>query len=147
MKSAMLAKVGYLIVVAFLVMLCGWLGWTARHIWSYRSTKTYFGAFVMLLTAGVALGFHAIRIAHEVTFAFYRLPSLDPVSGSLATKLVLVYGAELCVVLLMIVGGICGKNQRQAQVAENLGPESIDDRINRQENDTAKAFGVAQVSS
>ncbi|OAQ96159.1 hypothetical protein LLEC1_02118 [Akanthomyces lecanii] len=142
-KNAMLAKVGHLVVVAALVMLCGWLGWTARHIWSIRSTRTYFGTYVMLLTGGVALGFHAIRVAHEVTFAFSRLGSLDPVSGSLATKLVLVYGAELCVVLLMIVGGVCGKNLRQAQVADNLGPESIGDRINRQEDElcaTGHAF-------
>lgn len=118
----MLAKIGYLVVIAALVVLCGWLGWTARHIWSYRSTKTYFGAYVMLLAAGVAFVFHAIRIAHEVTFAFSRLHSLDPMGGSLATKVVLVYGVELCAVLLMIVGGICGKPQRQAQVADDFGP-------------------------
>ncbi len=137
-KNAMLAKMGYLVVVAALAVLCGWLGWTTRHIWSHRSTKTYLGAYVMLLSAGVAFVFHVIRIAHEVTFAFSRLHSLDSISGSLATKIVLVYGVELCAVLLMIVGGICGKNQRQAQVADDFGPESIRDRINQQESDAFK---------
>lgn len=49
--------------------------------------------------------FQLVRLAYNTTYAFLRVPSLDPVMGSFATRLILLFFMQLAVAVVCVAAG------------------------------------------
>lgn len=103
--NPMLDKVGNCIILCTILILIGWLVILGRRIAGRgdhpyaRPTKT------MFYTACAGVPFQSLRSAYATTYAFTGIRSLDPFTGSFATRLVLMFMFELAVTLIATVGG------------------------------------------
>ncbi|KAL0940446.1 uncharacterized protein CTRU02_203209 [Colletotrichum truncatum] len=102
-----LNQIGNCLQLFVLFGVCFWMWPTYRRIRSASSPNCR-PAMLMLRATVVGMPFHLIHLAYTTTYAFNRITSLDPVMGSFATKLVLLFGTELCTTLAMLGGGWLG---------------------------------------
>lgn len=109
-KNAMLNKIGNLLMFGVMVGVLFWLWPAGKRVFSARQDVNYKAAKALIMAAGPATVLHLIRLSYGVTYAFNRIPSLDPVTGSFATRLVLMFGTQLFVVLVVLVGGWFSKD-------------------------------------
>lgn len=103
--SSVLNKVGnsmilFVILVTFLHLL-----WTFRRVLRSRHHPQRSNALRLVAWALVGMPFQLIRLAHSTAYAFARIPSLDPYTGSFLVHLFLIFGTQLCIVLSAVVGG------------------------------------------
>ncbi|GJC83626.1 hypothetical protein ColLi_06464 [Colletotrichum liriopes] len=86
---------------------CGWMWPTFKKI-RFSSSPNCRPAMLMLRATVVGMPFQLIHLAYTTTYAFNRISSLDPVMGTFATKLVLLFGTQLGVTIAMLGGGWLG---------------------------------------
>lgn len=108
--ASTLDKAGNCMMVAVLVVTCGWWALTLRRVLLVRVQVVWPLARMMLLAVGVGIPFLAVILAHNTTYAFDRMASLDPVMGTFATTLVLGFGAQLAVTISFMIGGWLSRN-------------------------------------
>ncbi|KAK7431316.1 hypothetical protein QQZ08_002087 [Neonectria magnoliae] len=91
----------------FLVMvgILFWLWTVGKRVFSKRQDANYKAAKVLIMTAGHATVLQSIRLSYSLTYAFNRVSSLDPVTGSFPTRLILMFGTQLCVFIIVLAGG------------------------------------------
>ncbi|GKT44481.1 uncharacterized protein ColSpa_04662 [Colletotrichum spaethianum] len=96
---------------------CGWMWPTFKKIRSSSSPNCR-PAMRMLRATVVGIPFQLIHLAYTTTYAFNRISSLDPVMGSFATKLVLLFGTQLGVTAAMLGGGWFGMSADTPKAVE-----------------------------
>lgn len=94
-----------LMLFAMLFGLGGWIWWTGKHVIALKPSASFQPARSLLLAACVALPFQLVRLGHSLTYSFTPYPMLDPISGAFVTKLILMFGMQLCAVISILVGG------------------------------------------
>ncbi|KAK2590403.1 hypothetical protein QQS21_011908 [Conoideocrella luteorostrata] len=104
-QNSTLNKLGNILMLAAILSLCWWIWPTGKRVFSSRSHPNYQPAKALLITAGAALPFQLVRLTYNSTYAFIRIPSLDPDMGSFETRLVLIFGTQLIVTMVLIGGG------------------------------------------
>lgn len=82
-----------------------WLWWTGKRVTAMKAHPNFQVASRLLLAACAALPFQLVRLGYALTYSFTPYSSLDPVSGTFATRLVLMFGMQLIVVIVITVGG------------------------------------------
>ncbi|KAF6835321.1 hypothetical protein CPLU01_04401 [Colletotrichum plurivorum] len=102
-----LNQIGNCLQLFVLFGVCFWMWPTYKRIRSASSANCR-PAMLMLRAAVVGMPFHLIHMAYTTTYAFNRIPSLDPVMGTFATKLILLFGTELGTTVAMLGGGWMG---------------------------------------
>ncbi|KAJ5004482.1 hypothetical protein K4K48_009793 [Colletotrichum sp. SAR 10_66] len=105
--NAMLNKIGNCLELGVLIGVCVWMWPTFKRIRAANSPNCR-PAMLMLRAAVVGMPFHLVHLTYTTTYPFNRVSSLDPVMGSFATKLILLFGTELCTTIAMIAGGWLG---------------------------------------
>lgn len=114
-------KVGSLILLAVLFAVCVWMWPTMRKIQRYSVARHPNAQSARMLWWGTvgAMPFWLVRLAYLVTYAFEHKLVLDPVMGTFAVKLVLVFGTYLFASIPLLVGGWFG--------VRKANPGSVDD--------------------
>ena len=128
--NPVLEKIGNCAMLFLLLFLCGWAYTSYRRVQSATPHPNCRPARFMLLAAAGGLPFQLIRISYTTTYAFYKAPSLDPVMGSFATKLVLIFGTQLGVALCMLAGGWLGKNKKPKDAFGGMELGYVDSEYN-----------------
>ncbi|KAG5973497.1 hypothetical protein E4U55_000498 [Claviceps digitariae] len=105
MAPLIASKVSYCLFLVILSGLVAWLVWTGRRMSAYKDHVQFCNAKAMLFAAAIGLSILGFRLLHAIIFVFTRAPSLDANTGSLATKLVLVFFLELAGTITLCVGG------------------------------------------
>jgi hypothetical protein len=82
-----------------------WLWWTGKRVTAMKSHPNFIPARFLLLTACAAFPFQLVRLGYTLTYSFTPYSSLDPVSGTFATRLVLMFGMQMIVAVIVTVGG------------------------------------------
>ncbi|KAF4119585.1 hypothetical protein GMORB2_4715 [Geosmithia morbida] len=103
--SSILNKTGNCLIIFVLAVLGIWVALIAKSVLRYPNHPHVRHAKIMLITASLGWPFQTIRTIYSATYAFDRIPDLDPVMGSFTTKLVLIFGLQLIVTLVLIAGG------------------------------------------
>ncbi|KAH8885003.1 hypothetical protein GQ53DRAFT_879293 [Thozetella sp. PMI_491] len=104
-----LNQIGNCLMLFVMFAICWWMWPTWRRVSSVPTHPNYRSARWLLYTAGAAMPFHLVRLAYNTTYAFLRVSSLDPVTGSFATRLILLFFMQLGVALPAIAGGWMSK--------------------------------------
>lgn len=120
-----LDQIGNLIMLFVLFAVCGWFWPTYRKIQRYEAINhpNARPARNMFWGGVVAMPFWIARIGYGCVYAFnHSTSSLDPVMGSFAVKLVLLFGMWFCASVALCVGGWFGAPRAKADtVVEYLG--------------------------
>ncbi|KAI8717609.1 hypothetical protein NCS52_00837300 [Fusarium sp. LHS14.1] len=109
-KDETLNKVGNILMFLVMVVVLFWLWPSAKRVFSARQEVNYKESKALIMAAGPGIVLQLIRLSYSLTYAFNRIESLDPVTGSFATRLVLMFGTQLCIVLVIIAGGWFSKD-------------------------------------
>ncbi|KAK1625561.1 hypothetical protein BDP81DRAFT_495966 [Colletotrichum phormii] len=102
-----LNQIGNCLELFVMFAVFAWLWPTYKKIRSSSSPNCR-PAMLMIRAAVVGLPFQLIHLAYTTTYAFNQISSLDPIMGSFATKLVLIFGTYLGVTIAMLAGGWLG---------------------------------------
>jgi hypothetical protein len=76
----------------------------------------------LLYYAMLALPFTAIRAIYSVVYSFDSSPTINPITGVFAVKLVLIVLVQLLAVLFLVVGGLMARNIRDEDKSIMSGP-------------------------
>ncbi|KAK7408445.1 hypothetical protein QQX98_009372 [Neonectria punicea] len=126
-KNTMLDKIGNCLIFLVMVGVLFWLWPIGKRVFSERQDTNYKAAKALIMAAGPGTVLQLIRLSYSLTYAFNRVPSLDPVTGSFATRLILMFGTQLCVVIVVLVGGWFSMDARpQPQERVNSATEMND---------------------
>jgi hypothetical protein len=108
MNSVMFNRIGNILqlIVLFGIFCCAWPTYT--RIRSVRHDAIRRPALLMLWAVLAATPLQSVRLAYLTTYAFTAIPSLDPVTGAFVVKLVLIFGTQLIISLIVITGGWLG---------------------------------------
>ncbi|CAK7218519.1 hypothetical protein SEUCBS140593_003574 [Sporothrix eucalyptigena] len=104
--NASLNQIGNCLMLFVMFTICWWLWPTWQRLMTVPNHPNFRNAQVLLFAAVAAMPFQLVRLAYNTTYAFIRVPSLDPVMGSFATRLVLLFFMQLAVALACTTGGI-----------------------------------------
>ncbi|KAG6007979.1 hypothetical protein E4U21_005213 [Claviceps maximensis] len=110
MQPSKADEFGNCVLLVSLSALAAWVAWTYRRISTCKDDVEYRNARVMLFAAAVGVFFQAFRLLYETVFAFTMLPHLDPNTGSIVTRLVLVFFMEYAGAVTLCVGGWCSRD-------------------------------------
>ncbi|KPM38568.1 hypothetical protein AK830_g7994 [Neonectria ditissima] len=125
--NTMLDKIGNCLMFLVMVGVLFWLWPVGKRVFSSRHEGNYKAAKALIMAAGPGTVLQLIRLSYSLTYAFNRIESLDPVTGSFATRLILMFGTQLCVVIVCLVGGWFSKDARpQPQERVNSATEMND---------------------
>lgn len=124
-KNTMLNKIGNCLLFLVMVAVLFWLWPVGKRVFSARHDANYKAAKALIMAAGPATVLQLIRLSYNLTYAFNRISVLDPVTGSFATRLILMFGTQLCVVIIVIVGGWFSKDARP-RPQERVSSESTE---------------------
>ncbi|KAH6695742.1 hypothetical protein F5X68DRAFT_147629 [Plectosphaerella plurivora] len=94
-----------LMIFAMIFGLGGWIWTTGKRVLKLKPHPNFYAAKYLLTAACVALPFQLIRLGHSLTYSFTPYASLDPISGTFATRLILMFGMQLVVAIVATVGG------------------------------------------
>ncbi|KAM5349517.1 hypothetical protein ACJ41O_006022 [Fusarium nematophilum] len=111
-KNENLNKIGNCLMFLVMLFVLGWLWPAGRRVFAARHEANYRAAKALLIAAGPGTVLQLIRLSYSMTYAFNRIPSLDPVTGSFATRLILMFGTQLCIVIVVEIGGWFSKGVR-----------------------------------
>lgn len=103
--NAVLNKVGNVLMIVVMLIVGGWIWPSWKRINTFSHHVNYRNARWLLMAASASWPFQMIRLVYNTTYAFDRIPSLDPVMGTFATQFVLLFLLHLAVVLIAIAGG------------------------------------------
>ncbi|KAI9146869.1 putative efflux pump antibiotic resistance protein [Paramyrothecium foliicola] len=104
-KNHLLNKIGNGLMLFVIFVVFFWLFASGRRVLAAKSHPNQNIAKRLHFAACAAVPFQLVRLMHSATYAFNRIPSLDPVMGTFATKLVLVIGMQIGVSIALTVGG------------------------------------------
>lgn len=125
--------IGSLILLFVVFAVCGWMWPTWRKIRRYSGIHPNAApARKMLWAAVAAMPFWLVRLAYVTTYAYEHLPSLDPVMGSFATKLVLLFGTYLGTSAALLAGGWLGMSKMPAGTVDEYLGEGDERALNRE---------------
>ncbi|KAH6657512.1 hypothetical protein BKA67DRAFT_643507 [Truncatella angustata] len=101
-----LNQIGNCLMLFVIFVMCWW-------IWPTWKRSSALGpnhpitrpARLMIFSAAAAIPFQLVRLAYNTTYAFDHLPLLDPIMGSFAVRLILLFFMQLGVSLALIAGG------------------------------------------
>ncbi|KAK6225439.1 hypothetical protein QIS74_01486 [Colletotrichum tabaci] len=125
-----LNQIGNCMQLFVMLGVCGWMWPTFLKIRSSSSPNCR-PAMLMLRATVVGMPFHLIHLAYTTTYAFNHIPSLDPVMGSFATKLVLLFGTQLGVTIAMLGGGWFGMSADMPKAVQvELAPTDVEGNNN-----------------
>ncbi len=117
-----LNQIGNCVMLFVMFTICGWMIPTWRRITSVPSHPNFAAARYLIFAAAAAMPFQLVRLAYNTTYAFLRVPSLDPVTGSFATRLILLFFMQLGVSLSAVAGGWFS---RRVVRRSQLGPDDL----------------------
>lgn len=126
MVNKSFSQIGNLMMLWVLFAVCAWMWPTWKKVQKFQSYHPNAAPARNLLFAGaVAMPFWLTRIGYETVYAFnHDVTSLDPVMGSFATKLVLLFGTYLLSSTALLAGGWLSKDLIPlAQVQQYLGED------------------------
>jgi ABC-type Fe3+ transport system permease subunit len=101
-------KIGNCLELFVLAGICCCICISYVRIRPFRGDAVHRRALRMLWLVASAMPWQMIRLAYTTTYAFSPIPSLDPVMGSFATKLILIFGTQLATGLALVAGGWLG---------------------------------------
>ncbi|KAJ3533937.1 hypothetical protein NM208_g7763 [Fusarium decemcellulare] len=110
-----------LMLVTMLFGLGWWLWPTGKRVMALKSHPNFQPAKYLFLAACIGLPFQLVRLGYSLTYAFTPYPSLDPISGTFATRLILMFGMQLAVAIIVIVGGWFSTGLVPSKALENRG--------------------------
>ncbi|KAG6016461.1 hypothetical protein E4U43_003629 [Claviceps pusilla] len=96
---------GHCLYLVVLFALIAWIIWTSRRLSAHKDHAQFRNAKIMLFTASIGVSFVGFRLLHATIFAFTLFPSLDPGTGSIVTRLVLVFFLEFAGTITLCAGG------------------------------------------
>ncbi|KAF4948542.1 hypothetical protein FSARC_13714 [Fusarium sarcochroum] len=108
--SSIINKIGNCLMIFVILIVFAWWLWSTNRILAASTHPNWPAGTVMLLAAGVGIPFQFIRVVHSMTYAFERVPSMDPIMGVFAVKLILIFLTQLAVVLSLVAGGWLSKD-------------------------------------
>lgn len=125
-----LNQIGNCLELFVMFAVCAWLWPTYKKIRSSSSPNCR-PAMLMIRAAVVGLPFQLIHLAYTTTYAFNQISSLDPIMGSFATKLVLIFGTYLGVTIAMLAGGWLGMSADMPKAVQvELTPTDVEGNNN-----------------
>lgn len=117
-----LNQIGNCLMLFVMFTMCWWI-WPTWKRTSALDPKhpVSQSAKYMIYAAGVAIPFQLVRLAYNTTYAFDHLAILDPIMGTFAVRLILLFSMNLGVSLAMVVGGWLGMPPKmRIQVEEDM---------------------------
>lgn len=99
-------------MLAVMLYLLYWLWPTWKRMVEVRHHSKFPPTRFMLIGCAVGIPFHLVRLAYNTCYAFYHKASLDPVTGSFATRVVLIFLMQLGASLAITAGGWLGMSDR-----------------------------------
>ena len=103
--STNLNQIGNCLMLWVMFTICWWMWPTYQRLSSVTAHPNYRAARFLLYAAAAGMPFQLVRLAYGTTYAFLRVPSLDPVTGSFATQFILLFLMQLGVALSAVAGG------------------------------------------
>ncbi|KAL1911106.1 hypothetical protein Sste5344_002904 [Sporothrix stenoceras] len=100
-----LNQIGNCLMLFVMFTICWWLWPTWQRLMTVPNHPNFRNAQVLLFGAVGAMPFQLVRLAYNTTYAFLRVPSLDPVMGSFATRLILLFFMQLAVAVICVAAG------------------------------------------
>lgn len=94
-----------LMIFAMIFGLGGWMWPTGKRVMRLKTHPNFRPAKHLLMAAVGALPFQLVRLGHILTYSFTPYPSLDPISGTFVTRLVIMFGMQLLVAVIAMAGG------------------------------------------
>jgi hypothetical protein len=85
---------------------------TFRRLRAVPSVRLSRNAMRLLYSAVFSLPFITIRAIYSVVYSFDTSPSVNPITGVFAVKLVLIFLVQLLATLCIVVGGVMTRNIR-----------------------------------
>ncbi|KAH7014911.1 hypothetical protein EDB80DRAFT_748067 [Ilyonectria destructans] len=123
-KNENLNRLGCSVAVLAMCGVLVWLYFSGRRIFPFSQVTDQFANYQaakrLLMAAGAGSIIMLIRLTYNLVYAFNQTPSLDPVTGSFATRLVLVFGTQLLIALVVIAGGWLSKDARPPPLLKPL---------------------------
>ncbi|KAH6949098.1 hypothetical protein DER45DRAFT_531286 [Fusarium avenaceum] len=126
--SKHLNQIGTCLMLFVMLFGVGWWLWqTGKKVKSLKTHPNFHLARNLLLAGCAAFPFQLVRLGHSLTYSFTPYPSLDPISGTFATRLVLMFGMQLIVALVVTAGGwlSIGAVVNSALGEESQGPGTV----------------------
>ncbi|KAJ4327635.1 hypothetical protein N0V84_001884 [Fusarium piperis] len=77
-KNKTLNKIGNLVIFLVMVVVLFWLWPATKGVLSVRQEVNYKASKALVMTSGPGIVLHLIRLSYSLTYAFNRIPSLDP---------------------------------------------------------------------
>ncbi|CAH0020864.1 unnamed protein product [Clonostachys rhizophaga] len=104
--SQTLNQVGTCLILFVMLFGVGWWLWsTGRRVMGMKTHPNFQVANNLHLAACAAFPFQLVRLGYALTYSFTPYSSLDPFSGTFATRLVLMFGMQMIVAIVVTVGG------------------------------------------
>jgi len=100
-----LSQVGNCILLLVMLATCWWMWPTYRRTSSVPRHPNHPAARFLLCAAAATMPFQLVRLACNTAYAFTHEPSLDPITGSFATRLGSLFFMQLGVSLAALAGG------------------------------------------
>lgn len=125
-KNAVFEQLGTLIMLWVLFAVCGWMWPTWKKIQRFAGYHPNARPARMLFFGGAAaMPFWIGRMGYQTLYAFQHTASLNPVMGSFATKLVILFLTYLGAMAGLLAGGWLGGSGLLpvGQVEEYLGED------------------------
>ncbi|CAK7236563.1 hypothetical protein SBRCBS47491_009679 [Sporothrix bragantina] len=117
-----LNQIGNCLMLFVMFTICWWLWPTWQRLMTVPNHPNFRNAQMLLFAAVAAMPFQLVRLAYNTTYAFVRVPSLDPVMGSFATRLILLFFMQLAVSVFCTAAGCLSANvvPRSALTGDDL---------------------------
>jgi hypothetical protein len=122
-KDNTIRKVGSLLLFLATMLLIAYTFNTYRSLKALPSSRLNHNAIRLLYFVMLALPFTAIRATYGIVYSFDHSPTVNPVTGAFAVKLVLIFLVQLLAVLALVIGGIMTRNIRIEDESISSGPE------------------------
>lgn len=116
-----LNKVGNLLMILVMLIVGIWIWPSWKRVNTFSRHVNHRNARWLLIAACASWPFQMIRLVYNTTYAFDRIPSLDPVMGTFATQFVLLFLLHLAVVLIAIAGGWLSRNVTDKKLISDDG--------------------------
>ncbi|KAH6986670.1 hypothetical protein EDB80DRAFT_590106, partial [Ilyonectria destructans] len=105
-KNTILNKIRNLLIFGVIVVGILFYLWpTEKYIFSTQRDINYKAAKALIMAAGPAIVLYLIRLSYSVIYTFNCTPSLNLVTRSFTTGLILIFGMQLYIVLIVLIGG------------------------------------------
>lgn len=143
-KNQTLEQLGTLMMLWVLFAVCAWMWPTWKKVQRFSGYHPNARPAKMLLLGGAAaMPFWLARMGYQTLYAFQHPAALDPVMGSFATKLVLIFLTYLGASAALLAGGWLSMDLLPVgQVEEYLGEDERQLHRNRSGESSDVEMGV-----